>query len=135
MAASTASTATDWAANVVAYKTELEHFYDCVQNQARPICTAEDGLAAITPAEAIVQSGRTGQPVKINPSATTTAGGSRTDGKNHRFAAWAYTKSTALSRSKRLNFCPDGGSFTSIPVRLKIAIIASGRFVPSACQS
>ncbi|MCC6422506.1 MAG: Gfo/Idh/MocA family oxidoreductase [Phycisphaerales bacterium] len=56
---------TDWAVNVSGYRSELEHFYDCVRGQTKPLCTAEDGLTAIVLAEAIFQSSRTGNPVLI----------------------------------------------------------------------
>jgi predicted dehydrogenase len=41
------------------------HFLDVVEDKAEPLCTLEDGLAAITIATAAVQSTKTGVPVKI----------------------------------------------------------------------
>lgn len=57
---------TDWAVNINAYKAELEHFHDCIQGKAKPICTGEDGRAAIALAEAILESGRTGNAVMLD---------------------------------------------------------------------
>ena len=41
------------------------HFLDVVEDKAAPLCTLEDGLAAVTIATAAVQSTKSGAPVKI----------------------------------------------------------------------
>jgi predicted dehydrogenase len=57
----------DWGCNGEAYRIELEHFHDCIRNRAKPLCTAEDGLAAIALAEAIRKSSRMGKAVMLSP--------------------------------------------------------------------
>ncbi len=56
---------TDWAVNVDGYRNELVHFYNCVQNQEEPLCTAQNGLDAILLAEAILNSHQSGQVVSL----------------------------------------------------------------------
>jgi predicted dehydrogenase len=41
------------------------HFLDVVEDKAEPLCTLEDGFAAVTIATAAVQSSKSGAPVKI----------------------------------------------------------------------
>lgn len=48
----------------VAYRRELEQFVACVQGQAEPTATGEDGRAALAVALAASESFRRGQPVK-----------------------------------------------------------------------
>jgi predicted dehydrogenase len=55
----------DWAANSDGYKNELVHFYNCIRNDEKPLCTAPNGLDAILLAEAILKSHQTGQPVEL----------------------------------------------------------------------
>jgi len=55
----------DWAANTAGYVAEIDHFYECVRDGAKPRCTAADGLAAIELVEAITRSSRTGKPVLL----------------------------------------------------------------------
>ena len=55
----------DWGVNAEAFSSEHNHFYDCIRNGTRPICTALDGLAAIAVAESIIESSRTGLPVHL----------------------------------------------------------------------
>mgnify|MGYP001258411441 CR=1 FL=1 len=55
----------DWAANSDGYKNELVHFYNCICNNEKPLCTAPDGLDAILLAEAILKSHQSGQGVTL----------------------------------------------------------------------
>jgi len=55
----------DWGVNAAAYPAEIEHFYECVRDGAKPCCTAADGLAAIELVEAIFRSSRAGKPVLL----------------------------------------------------------------------
>ena len=57
---------TDWGASKNALATELEHFYRCIRNKAKPLCTARDGLAAMNLLEAVIRSSRTGKTVIFN---------------------------------------------------------------------
>ncbi|MNI91070.1 hypothetical protein D3C73_1486850 [compost metagenome] len=48
------------------YYEELEHFLHCLASGAEPMVTAADAAEAVRWAEAAVQSGATGLPVKLN---------------------------------------------------------------------
>ncbi|HVO01989.1 MAG TPA: inositol 2-dehydrogenase [Candidatus Cybelea sp.] len=48
-----------------AYRSELQHFIDCVLGKAKPATSIEDGRHALALAEAAVQSLKIGQPVKV----------------------------------------------------------------------
>lgn len=48
------------------YATELKHFYQILTNEpVKPIVTAEDGLAAVRIATAVMKSAQTGRPVDV----------------------------------------------------------------------
>ncbi|MNH45093.1 hypothetical protein D3C79_1074480 [compost metagenome] len=48
------------------YYEELEHFLHCLASGAEPMVTAADAAEAVRWAEAAVQSGTTGLPVKLD---------------------------------------------------------------------
>lgn len=47
-------------------KLELEHFLECAKKGEKPLCTAQDGLAAIAVAEACVRSAESGTKEKVD---------------------------------------------------------------------
>jgi predicted dehydrogenase len=55
----------DWGANASGYAAELVHFYRAVRESIAPVPSGEEALAANVLAEAIVESGRTGEPVRL----------------------------------------------------------------------
>ncbi|MBI5036766.1 Gfo/Idh/MocA family oxidoreductase [Candidatus Micrarchaeota archaeon] len=46
-------------------KLELEHFLECAGQKKKPLCTIDDGLAAIAVAEACVKSAKTGKTEQV----------------------------------------------------------------------
>jgi predicted dehydrogenase len=51
-----------------AFRTQWNHFIDCIQNDKPVACTLEDGRYALQITLAAVESAATGQPVKIEPA-------------------------------------------------------------------
>lgn len=49
-----------------AYRREHEHFFDCIQGGAKPVVTVHESRQSLTVALAVVESIRTGMPVKLN---------------------------------------------------------------------
>lgn len=47
------------------YTTAMQHFVECVRSGAKPTATVEDGILAVTLAEAIYESARTGKKVLL----------------------------------------------------------------------
>ena len=55
----------DWGANASGYDGELAHFYRAVREGIVSVPSGDEALAANVLAEAIVESGRTGEPVRL----------------------------------------------------------------------
>ena len=55
----------DWGANASGYEAELVHFYRAVREGIAPVPSGEEAMVANVLAEAIVESGRTGEPVRL----------------------------------------------------------------------
>ena len=48
-----------------AYRIELDHFIDCVENGVQPLAGGEDGLRSLLLADAATESAQTGRPVSV----------------------------------------------------------------------
>ena len=59
---------TDWGANSSGYVAELEHFYRAVREGVPPVPSGKEALLANVLAEAVTESGSTGEPVRLRPS-------------------------------------------------------------------